>query len=112
MDIPMFSSHPYSSPLRTYRREKAPRENEQILQIVREETDLRITFSARADRAAMRDRLITRAGLLRGELTLWMTLHPEFRHSLLPLPIPDEAPPLVRAMLEAGTRMNTRTRCC
>ena len=27
----MFSSHPYSSPLRTYRREKAPRENEQIL---------------------------------------------------------------------------------
>lgn len=45
----MFSSHPYSSPLRTYRREKAPRENEQILQIVREETDLRITFSARAD---------------------------------------------------------------
>ncbi len=102
----MFSFHPYSSPLRTYRREKAPRENEQILQIVREETDLRITFSARADRAAMRDRLMTRAGLLRGELTLWMTLHPEFRHSLLPLPIPDEAPPLIRAMLEAGTRMN------
>lgn len=102
----MPSRHPHSSPFRTYRREKAFCKNEQIIQVILEETDLRIVLAAQADTVTMRDELMARVASLRGELTLWITLHPEFRDSLLPLPIPVRAPALVRAMYAAAVRMN------
>ena len=71
----MPSRHPHSSPFRTYRREKAFCKNEQILQVILEETDLRIVLSAQADTVTMRDELMARVASLRGELTLWITLH-------------------------------------
>lgn len=98
--------HPHSSPLRTYRRERPLRRDEQTIQVILEETDLHILLSAQADKAHMRDRLMERVTVLRGELTLWTELHPEFRASLLPLPVPTQAPALVRAMHIAAGHMN------
>ena len=41
---------------------------------------------------------------LRGELEAWIVLHPEFRHSLVPVPLSCSAPPpeIVRRMTEAS----------
>lgn len=95
---------PYACPLRSYR--GAARPEEQILQVILEESDLRIVFSARADHEFMRDSLVSYIAKLRGEITLWMTLYPEFRSSLLPLPLPDKAPALVTAMYAAAQAMH------
>ena len=95
---------PYACPLRSDRGDARP--EEQILQVILEESDLRIVFSARADHEFMRDSLVSYIAKLRGEITLWMTLYPEFRSSLLPLPLPDKAPALVTAMYAAAQAMH------
>lgn len=47
---------------------------------------------------------------LRGELETWIVLHPEFRHSLVPVPLSCSAPPpkIVRRMTETSAITGVR----
>lgn len=78
---------------RGYRGVCACRDGETAFQVVVEETDLRVL--ACCDLAVSMLAVVTR---LRGEIKAWMTLHPEFRTSLVPVPVPENAPDIVRRM--------------
>ena len=51
-----------------------------------------------------KDALAARVRTLRGELEAWIVLHPEFRHSLVPVPLSCSVPPseIVRRMADAS----------
>lgn len=86
-------------PRRGYRERCAPREGERSFQLVVEETDLRVTAVAPLP-AGFFDALSARVRALRGDLRAWIVLHPAFRHSLVPVPLPEEGTPpeIVRRM--------------
>lgn len=67
------------------------------------ETDLRVTAVSPLPEG-FKDALAARVRTLRGELEAWIVLHPEFRHSLVPVPLSCSAPPpeIVRRMTEAS----------
>lgn len=81
---------------RTYRHRCTPRDGEQLFQVVVEETDLWVTATCdlRAD-------IATYVTLLRGQIKAWMAVDPAFRHSLVPVPVPDHAPDIVQRMAHA-----------
>ena len=90
-------------PHRGYRERCAPRDGEHGFQLVIGETDLRVTAVSPLPEG-FKDALAARVRTLRGELEAWIVLHPEFRHSLVPVPLSCSAPPpeIVRRMTEAS----------
>ena len=90
-------------PHRGYRERCAPRDGEHGFQLVIGETDLRVTAVSPLPEG-FKDALAARVRTLRGELETWIVLHPEFRHSLVPVPLSCSAPPpeIVRRMTEAS----------
>ena len=95
----------YRKPERAYREMDSHRPDEQKLQVVVDETDLWLTLPAAfpAQEAVAETINIVRS--LRGDLKLWIALHPEFRISLTPVPVPKSAPPIVWAMAAAAAIM-------
>lgn len=90
-------------PHRGYRERCAPRDGEHGFQLVIGETDLRVTAVSPLPEG-FKDALAARVRTLRGELEAWIVLHPEFRHSLVPVQLSCSAPPpeIVRRMTEAS----------
>ena len=90
-------------PHRRYRERCAPRDGEHGFQLVIGETDLRVTAVSPLPEG-FKDALAARVRTLRGELETWIVLHPEFRHSLVPVPLSCSVPPpeIVRRMTEAS----------
>ena len=91
-------------PHRGYRDRCAPRDGECGFQLVIAETDLRVTAVSPLPEG-FREALAARVRALRGELEAWIVLHPAFRSSLLPVPLPDAGTPpeIVRRMTEAAS---------
>lgn len=83
----------YTSPVRDYRQRCALRGGEVGFQVVVEETDLKVT--ALADLSAP---IAACVGELRGQLKAWIEFQPLFRHSLVPVDVPETAPEVVRRM--------------
>ena len=87
----------WRSPVRAYRDQCAPRPEETRFRVVVDESDLAVTASR--DHSTRVERLVRST---RGRILNWTALHPEFRTSLDPLPVPDHAPDVVRRMCAAG----------
>lgn len=90
----------HTDPNRAYRQALRPAPGETFFQVVAGESDLRIT--ARTD---LSEQVGAYLAEVRAGLTNHILLHPEFRHSLTPLPVEpgeEQAPPVVRAMLQAS----------
>lgn len=90
-------------PRRGYRERCAPREGECGFQFVVGESDLRVTAVDPLPEGFM-DALSARVHALRGELAAWSVLHPDFRHGLVPVPLPEggSPPEIVRRMTAAA----------
>lgn len=86
---------------RGYRRRPAPERDEIDFQVVVEQSDLWIT----ADRDLSRETSIVLRSL-RGELQTYITLHPDFSQSLVPLAVAPDAPALVQDMAAAASLCN------
>jgi len=78
---------------RAYRERCVLRDNERTFQVLVEETDLRVTC---AEDLSLPMLELVRD--LRGQIKAWMRVQPEFRTSLVPLPVPAGAPEIVRRM--------------
>lgn len=89
----------YASTERCYRKQCTHRQGECAFQVVVEETDLRVTAQCN-----LAPEMMAHVTHLRGEIKAWTRLHPEFRTSLTPLPMPTDAPEVVRRMLY-GSRL-------
>ncbi|QJB55188.1 UPF0280 family protein [Pseudodesulfovibrio sp. zrk46] len=87
---------PHLSAERSYRDSVRPQEGEIRFQVAVEQTDLLIV--AEKD---LRHEIASYVSQVRGEIKNWIMFHPEFADSLAPLPMPDEAPPIIRAMIAA-----------
>lgn len=96
----------HTSPERHYRRHEVTHDDEQKLQVVVEESDIWITLSARLPLDLARDTALKSILRLRGQISAWVQVCPEFQHSLVPLPLasapPAGAPAVVRAMDRAS----------
>lgn len=88
---------PFTDPHRAYRHPLAARPGEISFQVVVEQTDLRIV--ARRDLSAAVTAWVNE---LRAGLKNHMLLDPDFAASLVPVDVPDTAPPLVRHMARAA----------
>ncbi|AMK12404.1 UPF0280 family protein [Pseudodesulfovibrio indicus] len=84
---------------RGYRRMVRAREGEVRFQVGVEQTDLLVV--AELD---LRDEVAAYVARVRGEIKNWILFHPEFAESLVPVPVPDTAPDVVRAMAEAAAK--------
>ncbi len=82
---------------RTYRRPHVPEHGEVAFQVVLEHTDLHII--AQNDLSEAIAETVRR---LRSEIKTYITLHPEFGHSLTPISVPDHTPALIQNMAHAG----------
>lgn len=95
----------YLSPHRDYRQQCFPRKGERRFQIVVEETDVSITVSEPFP-SHLAESIEKRIFALRGEVKAWSLLYPAFRHSLLPVPLPEgdnaSIPAIVRRMSRAA----------
>uniref|UniRef100_I2Q3J3 ApbE family lipoprotein n=1 Tax=Desulfovibrio sp. U5L TaxID=596152 RepID=I2Q3J3_9BACT len=89
----------HDDPVRAYRRPLAPRPGETAFQVVVAQTDLWIV----ADRPLARE-IADFVSTLRAGLMTYILLHPEFRASLVPVAVPDDAPAIARDMAEAAAR--------
>ena len=76
-------------PVRTYRERCVPRDGEERFRIVVGETDLQITTATPSSKLV--DAMTREVRYLRGQLEAWIVLHPEFRSSLLPVPLREPA---------------------
>ncbi len=91
-------------PVRGYRDRCVPREGECRFRIVVGETDLQVTAAAPLSSAFI-DAMTEEVRRLRGRLEAWIVLHPEFRDSLVPVPLREPAglvPEIVRRMSAAA----------
>ena len=89
---------------RFYRR-LSPHAGERSFQLVVEQTDLWITV--RADCAEDLEAIaLRRVNEIRSQIQTWITLDPSFGTSLLPVPVPDHAPEVIRRMGAASALMN------
>ena len=86
-------------PVRAYRRGLVPRPGETAFQVVVAQTDLFVV----ADRPIARE-IGDFASALRAQLTTFILLHPDFRDSLTPVVVSDDAPTIARDMAEAAAR--------
>jgi len=78
---------------RSYRERCVAREHERTFQILVEETDLRVTCTEDLSLP-----MLERVTELRGQIKAWIHVQPEFRTSLVPVPVPARAPEIVRRM--------------
>lgn len=89
---------------RSYRR-LSPHAGERSFQLVVEQTDLWITVGA--DCAEDLEAIaLRRVNDVRAQIRAWMLLHPQFAASMLPVPVPDSAPEVIRRMGAASALMN------
>lgn len=86
----------YGGSERIYRGRCTVRAGEGAFQLVVEETDLQVIADARQQELARP--MLDFVTSLRGQIKSWMTLHPEFRTSLVPVEVSEEAPEVVRRM--------------
>ncbi|WP_316896290.1 UPF0280 family protein [Pseudodesulfovibrio indicus] len=84
---------------RGYRRMVRAREGEVRFQVGVEQTDLLVV--AELD---LRDEVAALVAGVRGEIKNWILFHPEFAESLVPVPVPETAPDVVRAMADAAAK--------
>lgn len=91
------SRDPFLSSRRHYRETLAPQAGEALFQVVVEQSDLLIT--ARRDLSAL---VLPFLQEIRGQLKAYILLHPEFRASLAPVDVPQDAPDIVRDMARAA----------
>jgi len=89
----------HTDPHRAYRSGISPVSGEVTFQVVVEETDLLVV--AREDLSAETARIVTG---LRGQIKAYMAIDPAFGPSLVPVRVPDTAPPIIRAMAVAAER--------
>lgn len=82
---------------RAYRDSVRPQEGEVRFQVAVEQTDLLIV--AEKD---LQPEIASYVAQVRGEIKNWIMFHPEFADSLVPIPMPDKAPPLIQSMIKAG----------
>ncbi len=82
---------------RQYRQKCTPREHEVTFQVVLAESDLQIIATHN-----LATPMLKTLGQLRADISSWMQLYPEFRTSLEPLPIPDNAPEIVQRMYQGA----------
>ena len=87
----------HTSADRAYRDSVRPQSGEIRFQIAVEQTDLLIV--AEKD---LKTEIASYVSQVRGEIKNWIMFHPEFAESLEPIPMPDGAPPIIRAMIAAG----------
>lgn len=89
----------HTSPQRTYRASCTPREDETAFQVVVEQSDLWIVASRNLNAPALKA-----LHKLRSQLKAWMQWQPAFATSFSPLPVPQQAPAIVREMCLAAER--------
>nr|WP_321514655.1 UPF0280 family protein [uncultured Pseudodesulfovibrio sp.] len=82
---------------RTYRDLVQPHSGEVRFQVAMEQTDLLVV--AECD---LQNEIAGFVARIRGDVKNWIMFHPEFAESLVPVPVPDDAPAIVRAMAQAG----------
>ncbi len=83
---------------RHYRNMYTPRKNEQTFQIVLEESDIMVTAEKN-----LASPMLKTLHNLRADIKAWLHLYPEFRTSLVPLPMPEGAIPSVIKRMYAGS---------
>ncbi len=89
---------------RSYRR-LSPHAGERSFQLVVEQTDLWITV--REDCAEDLEAIaLRRVNEIRSQIQAWIALDPVFATSLLPVPVPEHAPEVIRRMATASALMN------
>lgn len=86
---------------RSYRDTVRPQPGEKRFQVVLEQTDLMVT--AEADLSGP---MLDLVRSLRGELKNYILTRPGFRESLVPYPVEDDAPEIVREMARAAALVN------
>lgn len=91
---------PYTA--RTYRASSA-RSGERSFQVVLEESDLWVTCRADAP-GDIAERIMQKLREVRGGLKVWLALQPEFGTSLAPVPVPVNAPAIIKSMAEGSAR--------
>lgn len=88
---------------RAYRR-ISPHADERTFQLVVEQSDLWITV--RSDCAEDMEALaLRRVNEVRAQIRAWMLLAPSFASALIPLPVPEHAPEVIRRMSAAAALM-------
>lgn len=95
----------YTNISRRYRATDVVRPGEQKFQVMVEETDLWITLPHTFAVDQARDTVLKTVLELRGHIRAWCETCPDFRHSLVPLPVatvPPSAPDIVRRMDRAA----------
>lgn len=95
------SKQVFLSSHRAYRQSVRAQAGETCFQVVLEHTDLFVT--AQAD---LREPMLDLVRTLRGELKNFMLMTPGFRESLVPVPVPDDAPLVAREMARAAAAVN------
>ncbi|MEF2230819.1 MAG: UPF0280 family protein, partial [Pseudodesulfovibrio sp.] len=76
---------------RAYRESVHPHPGEVRFQVAVEQTDLLVV----AERD-LQTEIAAHVARVRGEIKNWILFHPEFAASLVPVPVPDGAPDVVR----------------
>lgn len=95
---------------RAYRR-MSPHADERTFQVVAGQSDLWITV--RADSPGdIHSLALDRLTRLRGQISAWMLLDPAFGPSLTPLPVPADAPEIIRRMCAAAEVMGVGPMAC
>ncbi len=84
---------------REYRKNYKKRQNEVCFQIVLDESDIQIV--ANKD---LSSKMMETLRCLRSDIKTWASLYPDFKHSLSPLPVPCNAPEIVRRMYEGSAK--------
>lgn len=87
----------YLSTDRAYRAAVAPQSGEYRFQVGVEQTDLLIVAEKN-----LQVEIADYVSRIRGEIKNWIMFHPEFAESLVPVDVPDSAPPVVQAMARAA----------
>ncbi len=86
---------------RQYRERCAPRQGERVFQIVRGESDLRILVGGGQEEQTQQElaaHMCQTLERLRADVSSWARVYPEFRTSLAPLPLPENAPQVIQRM--------------
>lgn len=95
---------------RAYRQRCRHHEGECAVQIVVEETDLRITalrssLEGKDAQSSFIEDITKYVYILRGQIQAWCIFQPEFRYSLTPVDVPESAPECIRRMAHGAKLM-------
>ncbi len=87
---------------RNYRTLCQTQKGEVAFQLVLSESDLRVLTCN--EEKTLPSQMLQTLGSLRADILSWSRLHPEFRTSLAPLPIPEKAPEIIIRMCQAAVK--------